>query len=480
MKKWTLWIGVIVILVAAGAGAYYYFFRDKAAETQKPAAQTVKATKGNIEVKISGTGSVTADSRATVMAGTSGTVKSVGFKVGDIVKKGQVLITFESADVSSQIKKMELSIKKQDMQMEQYQTQYKQATGTENEDAQKESIVNNIEMLKLDMEQNKADLADLYEQQSEVKQVTAPIGGQITTGDIAVGDELQGNATVAEIVDYSALKFKIQVDELDMPKMKVGQAVRVNLNALPDETFEGKVEELAKEGTSSNGVAAYDVTISLAETKGIIAGMSGQADIVIDSKKDVVVVPVAAVLQMMGKSFVRVPDDSSTAAGTQGSQQGAGSGQAGAQGGQATKAAEGTEGTQGPQSNQGTQGTQSGRTGVAAGSGAAPGRTGQANRMPGAALGGKMVEVTTGISDETYVEIVSGLKVGDSVLIALPQGTVGTGTSSSQQQMFPGGMGGMGGFSGGAGGFGGGAGGFGGGGGGMTRTSSGGFGGGGR
>jgi|GEM_PF-4735543 len=58
-------------------------------------------------------------------------------------------------------------------------------------------------------------------------------------------------------------------------------------------------------------------------------------------------------------------------------------------------------------------------------------------------LGGQLKEVTVGLSDETYVEIVSGISEGDTVLVPLPQGTVGTAPSSAgTEMMFPGGMGG--------------------------------------
>lgn len=423
MKRWALWIGILIVFVAVGAGAYYYFARDEGSTTQVPTSQTMKASRSNIEVKISGTGTVTVDSRATVTAGTNGTIEKLGFKVGDTVKKGQVLVVFETDDVSGQISQLELSMKKQKLQMTQYETQYKEATGTEKEADTKQSIENSMELLKLDMEQNEQSLSDLYEQQADTAQVVAPIDGKITASDVADGDEVQGNAVIAEIVDYTALSFVIQVDELDIPQMKVGQAAHVHLNALPDTTFEGTVAELAQEGTASNGVAAYDVTIALSNIDGIIAGMSGQADIIIESKQDVVVVPVDAVVELRGATFVRVPGTGSTATGV--------------------APTGGTQETQGENGRRGS-GTQAG---AAAGGMTRPG---------GMQMEGQLHEVTIGISNETYVEIVSGLEEGDSVLIPLPQGTVGTTSSQTQTQTaFPGGFGGMGG---GGGGFAGGAG----------------------
>lgn len=64
--------------------------------------------------------------------------------------------------------------------------------------------------------------------------MVAPIAGKITASDVAVGDEVQGNGVIAEIVDYKALTFVVQVDELDIPEIKAGRAAQVHLNALPD------------------------------------------------------------------------------------------------------------------------------------------------------------------------------------------------------------------------------------------------------
>lgn len=93
---------------------------------------------------------------------------------------------------------------------------------------------------------------------------------------------------------------------------------------------------------------------------------------------------------------------------------------------------------------------QSGAGRAAAGGGFAAG--GRGGRKPDA-LGGQLVEVTTGLSNENFVEIVSGLKEGDSVLVPIAQGTAGMGSSSAEMTMrqggfagdvmvFPGGMGG--------------------------------------
>ncbi|SFF38976.1 HlyD family secretion protein [Paenibacillus algorifonticola] len=561
MKKWKLWLGIILVVGAAGGGgAYYYLKMGQPATVQAATSQTVKATRGNIELKISATGSVEANSRETVTSGVSGTIAKLNFKVGDKVKAGQVLATFESEkDYDSQIEQTELSIKKQQVQMEQYQTKYKEAAGTEDELTTQQSIKTDMEMLALEIKQNQDSLSTMREDQLKVTEVVATIDGEVTESEVSVGDEVVANTVIASIVNYDLLDFVVQVDELDIPSVKAGQVVQVYLSALTDKTIEGKVASLAREGTASNGVSAYEVTISLDTIEGVITGMSGEADIILESKNDVVVVPVDAVIERGGKSFVRVPTSTQGTTGSQGTSGAAGAqgaagasgaqgmdGAAGAQGNAGASGAQGTDGaaggqgaggaaqgaagaqgavgtqgasstqgasgtqgqggtgtqggrsaqaetggqgaggtaqgaagTQGASGTQGTRGTQ-GTSGAAQGTTSAQGMNGTAQgaagaqgtsgmqRTGGAQMEGQLVEVEAGISDETYVEIISGLNEGDSVLIPTPQGTVGMTTTTTQQNQAT--MGGMmpGGFGGGTGG------GFGGGGGGFTGGGAGG------
>ncbi|WP_171056265.1 efflux RND transporter periplasmic adaptor subunit [Paenibacillus sinopodophylli] len=498
MKKWTIGISIIIILAAAGAGAYYFYFaKDEAAVGATPTSQTVAATKGSILKQISGTGSVAANSRETVTAGKSGTIATVNVKVGDKIKAGQVLVTFEAAeDNEDKISSIEKSITKLKTSIEGYQESYKEATGTEKEEETKKSLQKEMEAANVEIADYNDQLQDIYEEQAkEEKVVAASIDGEITEMDIEVGDEVNANTTVAAIVDYTELEFVTSVDELDIAMVEVGQAVNLSLSAITDRTIEATVSEIAKEGTSSNGSSAFEVNILINDITGVKAGMSGEAAITIASKENVVLVPVNAVVEMGTRSFVRIPSENGEAsAGTSGQQgsapagqeggtsegrwqggqgtgmaaggqqsgQGTGAVAGGQQGGQGTGMAEGGQqsgqgtgavagGLQGgrgtgmaaggQQGGQGTGAAASGEAGATAGGGmAAGGRTGGGRMMGG--LEGQMVEVTTGLSDENFVEIVSGLAEGDNVLVPIAQGTAGMGSeteSFTQQGGFPGG-----------------------------------------
>ncbi|MNZ84918.1 macrolide transporter subunit MacA [compost metagenome] len=389
--------------------------------------------------QISGTGSIAANSRETVTAGKSGTIATVNVKKGDKVKAGQILATFEDTDdYDDQIESIQKNITKLQESIQDNQEKYKEATGTENEESAMETLRKSIEEANSEIADYQSDLKKIYEkQEKEEKSVMASVDGEITEINVEAGDEVQANTTVASIVDYTLLEFVTSVDELDILSVKVGQAVDITLSAITDRTIDATVSEIAQEGTASNGSSAYQVSILLNDIESVKVGMSGEAAITIESKEDIVLIPVNAVVEMGGRSFIRVPSDGSAQTSVPSGQSSAADSQAPSADGRTGMRERGTDSSTGESS------------------GAAGGR--QGGRMPDA-LGGNLVEVTTGLSDENFVEIVSGLSEGDSVLVPVAQGAAGMGSQSTegtlQQGGFPGG-GGMsfpsGGFSGGGG-----------------------------
>lgn len=444
------------ILIAAGAATAIYLTWKPA---EQPAAaslstRTAKAFKGNIETKVSGSGIAEVAEVNNVKAAYKGSISKINFKVGDQVKKGQTLVTFKKIDNSEKIKQTELSLKKQQLQMQQLQNQYKEAS-----EENRESIKVNIESLTLEMEQNESTLASLQAEEAENHDVVAPASGTVKESQIEIGNDVNENTVVAVIADYSNLEFVMSADELDIPSIQTGQTATVTLNAFPGKEFSGKIDAIGKEGKSSNGVATYDVNIRLSKAEGVLAGMSGQAEIVTKAKQDVVLVPVEAVITMGNKHFVRVPEgDGNSSSASNGTKDSTNSSEhsnaAGASEQNGTMRAprnadSGNASSDWSRANRNKTGastTESGNQG--AGTSQENIRSNGHMGQPGA-ISGVLKEVTIGISNDAYAEITSGLQTGDSVLIPTPQGKVGSSDSSATvRQRQSGGMGIGGGFGG--------------------------------
>ena len=208
--------------------------------------------------------------------------------------------------------------------------------------------------------------------------ITSPIKGTIVDKNYNAGETTEANQVLCTIYDLSYLTMTLSVDELDIASIEVGQSVSIVADAVEDTTYTGTVTKVSVAGTSSGSATTYPVTIRIDETDGLLPGMSVDATIELASAEDVLAIPSAALNR--GDTVLVTADSPSAANGTL------------------------VEST-----------TEDGEDYYS-------------------------VEITTGVSGDDYIEIVSGLQEGDTVAY------IPTSSSSSEMGMMmrgmPGGMGG--------------------------------------
>ena len=180
--------------------------------------------------------------------------------------------------------------------------------------------------------------------------ITAPISGTIIEKDAKAGDAVKAGDTLCIVYDLSYLEMNINVDELQISSISVGQKVQITADAVPDKTYVGTVTRVSMKGASNGGTTTYPVSIRIDDTDGLRPGMNANAEIVVAKADNALVVPNAAVVR---GSYVLVTKDSPSAA-------------------NADTAMEGPEGF-------------------------------------------VYVPVKTGVSDDDYTQIVSGIQEGDTI-----------------------------------------------------------------
>ena len=141
--------------------------------------------------------------------------------------------------------------------------------------------------------------------------ITAPISGTIIEKDAKVGDAVKTGDTLCIVYDLSYLEMSINVDELQISSISVGQQVQITADAVPDKTYVGTVTRVSMKGTSNGGTTTYPVSIRIDDTDGLRPGMNANAEIVVAEAKNALVVPNAAVVR---GSYVLVTKDSPSAA----------------------------------------------------------------------------------------------------------------------------------------------------------------------
>ena len=141
--------------------------------------------------------------------------------------------------------------------------------------------------------------------------ITAPISGTVIEKDAKAGDALTSGTTLCVLYDLSYLEMVINVDELQVSSLSVGQSVQVTADAVPDKTYVGEVTRVSMKGSSSGGTTTYPVTVRIDDIDGLRPGMNANAEIVVANATSALCVPNAAIVQ---GGYVLVTKDSPSAA----------------------------------------------------------------------------------------------------------------------------------------------------------------------
>lgn len=340
-------------------------------------ANAVIAAKDGREIASSGTGTLAYSDETAIQAKAGGTIATLSVKTGDTVKAGTVIATLNNDSLADEIADMESSIERQKLVV------------STNRDKLQEMVIKAPfdGVFSTDFVNQRINVLESY-----------PVGAKITAG-----------TQLGSVADLTHMQLAIAVDELDLPSIHTGLAAEITVDSIERKVFEATITQVSSVGTTTNGVTSYDVVLTLANDSGELKnGMTATAEILIEDKQDITIIPIEALKRQAGKRYVALQKSDGTIE--------------------------------------------------------------------------EQHEVETGISSQTFIEIVSGLSAGDKVVVT----TAPTRQTASQQDIdairaqfengggFPGG--GTGGFpGGGSDGFPGGFPGGGGGGGGGSRTGGGGF-----
>ena len=248
----------------------------------------------------------------TVVAAASGTVSELCVREGSTVRQDDVLLRITGKDL----------------------------------DKQAQNAADNLRSAELRMSSAERNISHYT--------IDAPISGTIVDKKVKAGDKLSANDTAMQnlctIYDMSYLEMKLNVDELKIRSLEVGQEVEITADAVPGETYKGVISSILVAGTTANGSTSYPVTVRIDDMGELLPGMNATAKITTASVKNVLALPNAALVR---GSYVLVTRDSPSAA--------------------------------------------------------------NAETSMTAPDGYVYVKVTTGISDDDYIEVKSGLQEGDTI-----------------------------------------------------------------
>lgn len=324
---------VAAIVVVLGAG-YMYYVRASLPATA-PRFVTQRAATASLTSTVVVSGTVEADSQESVNPTISGTVADIAVAVGDAVKKGQTLFTVVNNDLDVQVAQSAASYQQAVNALASARNERAAAEAeyrvARNKDKDNDDAYTKRQLAVLEERIALADNAIVLAQKSltaaglsyrtttsdaRKRSVTSPIDGTVMSIAVNNGDELgsspSGEADAAAMIigNMETLQAKVQVNEVDIATVAVGQTVSLTLDALADTTLNGTVKNIDAIGTAVSGVVTYGVTIGFDTLdERMRPGMSVAATITTSHKDQVLTVPTAALKTDGATSYVTVLRD---------------------------------------------------------------------------------------------------------------------------------------------------------------------------
>lgn len=329
-------------------------------EEAKP--QLVEVVRGDLVVSVSGSGNIDVANEANLSFGTVGQIDKVYVEEGDEVSQGVVLAKLDTGPLELALAQAEVALATAEYNLDRaedpysrqevatayaavYEAEYylafasqmlakAQADGdvvgmktwsTEVARAQTNLTIaqerlnimlaapdkDEIELMEMQVEVAKQSVEEAQKQLDGVT-LTAPFDGIVAGVYADEGDAASPGVPIIHLIDPTSMELKAEVDEIDIPRVRLGRKAIISVDALPDLELEGRVSHISLLSIEVAGVVSYGVTIDFDVPEGsdLRAGMSATVDIISSERSNVLLVPDSAIDQdSQGNPIVKVMVD---------------------------------------------------------------------------------------------------------------------------------------------------------------------------
>ncbi len=354
-KRWFLIGGggaglVVILLAVTGLSSDHQIDPSRLAETER----------GDIARSVVATGKIEPLSKVEVKSKASGIVKQVLVDYGDWVKQGQILAELDKEELQARVREARANHLAAQASQQAFQAAYErnqvEAKGPDLpflkssmaragqlheeglisvallEDAEKNyqlalnqqmAALGNVAVTRAEVARARAQVAQAQaaleraEENLRNSTIVSPMDGLVLSRDIEVGDAvssilvLGSQATlIMTLGDVSEVFVRGKVDEADIGQVYLQQPARITVESFPDKKFEGAVTKISPMGVEKDNITTFEVRISLHNPGGKLkANMSANAEIILEEKHDVLLIPESAVVYDKERNTsVEIPD----------------------------------------------------------------------------------------------------------------------------------------------------------------------------
>ena len=396
-------IGAVVIGV--GIAIYWQLYEETPTQYRTQAVE-----KGDISQTVSANGTINPVTLVSVGTQVSGTVKKLYVDFNSKVQKGQILLELDDALLAAQLKQSEANLQNAQASLDLADANEKRTRDLFSlEYVAQQDLDTAVQAKKSAEAQMLAARAQLDRDRANLgySVIRSPVSGVVVDREVDVGQTVAASLQTPTLFKIAQDLSKMQIDsnfaEADIGGIRVGQTARFTVDAFADRHFKGVVKQIRLNPTNVSNVVTYDVVVNVDNPEQILLpGMTAYVNIAVAERKDVLMVPNAALRYKPAISELQKLPASQSPAATPGgdTQKNGGSRPGGSQGGKAKPD------------------TFSGKVYISEKGGLKP------------------VSVTLGITDNRNTEIVGGeLKEGDQVVTGEAQANDKSTGSSSRPPM---------------------------------------------
>ncbi len=355
-RRWVL-LGVIALVLVGGIFGIAAALRPN---HQIDPSKLASVERGDIARSVVATGKITPLAKVEVKSKASGLVKKVYVEYGDRVKQGRVLVELDKEQLEAQVEEQRANLLAAQAAQQSAEATYERnvvdaqgpdvpflkATADRDRKLAADGLIaasvlddgdrayqlalnkrlsaqRNVSVSQAEVAKAKAQVAQAQAALASVEEdlrnstIVSPMDGLVLSRDVEVGDAvssilvLGSQATlVMTLGDMSTVYVLGKVDQADIGKVYLGQPARIVVESFKDKKFEGKVTKISPLGVEKDNVTTFEVRVSIQNPSGELkANMSANAEIILEEKHSVLLIPESAVIYDKDKhTSVEVPD----------------------------------------------------------------------------------------------------------------------------------------------------------------------------
>ncbi len=301
MKKWIIAVVIVAIAVLV-------FLNVKKSKGQAVDVQTEMVKRHTVEEKVSASGRVQPVTRVSISANVAGEIVAIHVREGQNVKKGQLLAQLDKVRYEASLNSAKATFSSTKVALDRAEKELARAKalfkGNNLSQSDLDRVISEYESIKGNLAQAEANLKQA-EDNLQKTTIIAPINGTVIqlrkeAGEIALGSQFQADIIMV-VADLTKMEVEVDVNENDVVRVGINDAVDIEIDAIPDTTFKGKVTEIAHMAQSTGlgtqeSVTQFKVVVEMLEIpEKIRPGMSATVEILTNKAENTLAVPIQSV-----------------------------------------------------------------------------------------------------------------------------------------------------------------------------------------